>query len=141
MIDTSKIFGAVYKKIVDSELFDYYEVPNFTNTTAKTGTWLEVKAITPLDEDAMTANSETGVYIIDLVVYVAIGSTDAILDTKQLALGNLLDPKTASNAVFTDAELDITFNIFRVARLGNSNYNDNWRQGIVRVSIRKFKNS
>ena len=140
MIDTSKIFGAVYKKIVDSELFDYCEVPNFTNTTAKTGTWLEVKAITPLDEDAMTANSETGVYIIDLVVYVAIGSTDTILDTKQLALGNLLDPKTASNKNFTDAELDATFNIFRVERLGNSNYNDNWRQGIVRVSIRKFKN-
>jgi hypothetical protein len=141
MIDTETIFKAVYKKITDSELFTYYDTPNFINTAEKNTTWLEVKPITPLSEETMSLNSETGIYIIDLAVYVAIGTTDAILDQKQLALGELLDPKSASNLVFTDAELNVTFNIFRVERLGNFNYNKNWRQGTVRVSIRKFKNS
>ena len=138
MIDTSKIWGAVYHKVVEADLFDYYEVPNFSNTTEKTGTWLETKNIAPLDESMSSSSSETGVYIIDFAIFVPIGTDDAILDAKQLALGELLNPLTQANAYFKDVTLNTSFSIFRVERLGNANYNDNWRQGTVRVTIRKF---
>ena len=130
MIDTSKIAGAIHHKVVAAELFDYYEIPNFSNPAQKTGTWLEAKPILPLNEGMASNVSETGIYILDYVVYVPIGTGDTILDQKQLALGELLNPLTAGNGLF---------NIFRVERLGNANYNKNWRQGTVRISIRTFK--
>ncbi len=139
MIDISKIAGAIHHKVVAAALFDYYEIPNFSNKSEKTGTWLEVKPIFPLNEGMASNVSETGVYILDYVVYVPIGTGDTVLDQKQLALGELLNPLTAANGLFQDLELSVEFNIFRVERLGNANFNDNWRQGTVRISIRTFK--
>jgi hypothetical protein len=142
MIDTSIIAGSINHKVTDADIVDYYEVPNLSEQTQKpVGTWLEMKPITPLDEGMSSSETETGVYILDYVVYVPIGTSDTILDEAQLELGNLLNPLTNENALFVDTTLNAEFYIFRVERLGNVNYNENWRQGTVRISIRKFKNT